>query len=142
MPSAVIAEDEDVLRDELRSSLASLWPELHIAARHVDDGPGMVVITTDTMRSSHRSAFAFERAKYRTVEALVVSQVSSIRTVLDMMASVYFFDIVLSDKLYFRARGGSSVASLPINLYAACMPGVSPTSVTGSGRRRSRRSVS
>lgn len=46
------------------------------------------------------------------VRALVVSQVSSIRTVLDMMASVYFFDIVLSDKLYFRARGGSSVASL------------------------------
>lgn len=46
------------------------------------------------------------------VRALVVSQVSSIRTVLDMMASVYFFDIVLSDKLYFRARGGASIASL------------------------------
>lgn len=46
------------------------------------------------------------------VRALVVSQVSSIRTVLDMMASVYFFDIVLSDKLYFRARGGSSAMTL------------------------------
>lgn len=46
------------------------------------------------------------------VRALVVSQVSSIRTVLDMMASVYFFDIVLSDKLYFRARGGSSALTL------------------------------
>lgn len=46
------------------------------------------------------------------VRALVVSQVSSIRTVLDMMASVYFFDVVLSDKLYFRARGGSSSLTL------------------------------
>jgi hypothetical protein len=46
------------------------------------------------------------------VRALVVSQVSSIRTVLDMMASVYFFDIVLADKLYFRARGGASAMTL------------------------------
>jgi hypothetical protein len=46
------------------------------------------------------------------VRSLVVSQVSSARSVLDMMASVYFFDIVLSDKLYFRARGGASAATL------------------------------
>lgn len=30
-PSALIAEDEAVLRDELRSHLATLWPELRIA---------------------------------------------------------------------------------------------------------------
>ena len=30
-PTALIAEDEPVLRDELRSHLASLWPELRIA---------------------------------------------------------------------------------------------------------------
>jgi DNA-binding LytR/AlgR family response regulator len=29
-PTALIAEDEAVLRDELRSHLAALWPELHI----------------------------------------------------------------------------------------------------------------
>ncbi len=46
------------------------------------------------------------------VRALVVGQVSSARSVLDMMASVYFFDIVLSDKLYFRARGGASALTL------------------------------
>lgn len=46
------------------------------------------------------------------VRALTVAQVSSARTVLDMMASAYFFDIVLSDKLYFRARGGASAATL------------------------------
>ena len=29
-PTALIAEDETVLRDELRSHLAALWPELRI----------------------------------------------------------------------------------------------------------------
>ena len=29
-PTAVIAEDEGVLRDELRSHLAALWPELQV----------------------------------------------------------------------------------------------------------------
>lgn len=36
-PSAVIAEDEPVLRDELAEMLGSLWPELDIVAR-VGDG--------------------------------------------------------------------------------------------------------
>ena len=46
------------------------------------------------------------------VRAMAIAQVSSVRTVLDMLASAYFFDIVLSDKLYFRARGGSSALTL------------------------------
>jgi DNA-binding LytR/AlgR family response regulator len=36
-PTAVIAEDEPLLRTELRETLAALWPELVIAAE-VDDG--------------------------------------------------------------------------------------------------------
>ena len=35
-PTAVIAEDEPLLREELRSALASLWPELEIAAEAED----------------------------------------------------------------------------------------------------------
>jgi DNA-binding LytR/AlgR family response regulator len=35
-PTAVLAEDEAVLRDELRTRLAALWPELHIAAEAAD----------------------------------------------------------------------------------------------------------
>ena len=46
------------------------------------------------------------------VNSMVISQVSSARSVLDMLASVYFFDIVLSDKLYFVARGGASAVTL------------------------------
>ena len=33
-PTAVIAEDEGVLRDELRSHLAALWPELQIVGEY------------------------------------------------------------------------------------------------------------
>ena len=36
-PSAVIAEDEPILRDELSEMLGSLWPELNVVAR-VGDG--------------------------------------------------------------------------------------------------------
>jgi len=35
-PTAVLAEDEAVLRGELRARLADLWPELHIAAEAAD----------------------------------------------------------------------------------------------------------
>lgn len=34
--SAVLAEDEPVLRDELREALAALWPELHVAGEARD----------------------------------------------------------------------------------------------------------
>jgi DNA-binding LytR/AlgR family response regulator len=36
MPDAIIAEDEPLLRDELRQTLAGLWPELRIAAEAED----------------------------------------------------------------------------------------------------------
>jgi len=47
------------------------------------------------------------------VRALAVAQVSSGRAVLDMLGSVYFFSACLSDKIYFRPRGGASVATIP-----------------------------
>lgn len=46
------------------------------------------------------------------VHALAVSQVASARSVIEMLMSTYFFDAVLADKIYFRPRGGSSVATL------------------------------
>ena len=36
MPTAVIAEDEPLLREGLRESLAALWPELRICAEAED----------------------------------------------------------------------------------------------------------
>lgn len=49
----------------------------------------------------------------RPVRALSVGQVSNARTVLEMLAASYYFDCVLSDKLYFRPRGGAPVAAIP-----------------------------
>ena len=49
----------------------------------------------------------------RPVRALAVGQVSNVRNTLEVIASSYQFDAVLSDKLYFRKRAGASVASIP-----------------------------
>lgn len=49
----------------------------------------------------------------KPVRVFSVSQVCSTRTCLDMLAAAYFFDCVLSDKLYFRPRGGASAVTIP-----------------------------
>ncbi len=53
------------------------------------------------------------------VRALAVSQVSTVRGVLEMLQSVYFFDVVLGDKLRFVARGGASIATIAFDDLAA-----------------------
>lgn len=47
------------------------------------------------------------------IRGLVVSQITSIRSVLDIIRNCYFVDCVVSDKLYFFAMGGASVATIP-----------------------------
>lgn len=50
----------------------------------------------------------------KPVRALAVSQVSNTRSgALEMLMSAYFFESVLSDKLYFRPRGGASAVTIP-----------------------------
>jgi hypothetical protein len=49
----------------------------------------------------------------KPVRALAVSQVSNTRVVLELLMSAYFFEAVLSDKLYFRPRGGASAVTIP-----------------------------
>jgi len=44
MPSAIIAEDEANLRDELREALARLWPELTIAAEAEDGDAALAAL--------------------------------------------------------------------------------------------------
>jgi len=46
------------------------------------------------------------------LRAMAISQVTSARQVLDMLASAYFFEAVASDKIYFRPRGGAPVKTL------------------------------
>ena len=51
MPNAIIAEDEAVLRGELRARLAELWPELVISAE-ASDGPVRPGLSTRMRRTS------------------------------------------------------------------------------------------
>ncbi len=46
------------------------------------------------------------------VHGMAISQVSSVRSVLEMLMGCYFFDCVTSDKLYFRARAGAVVDTI------------------------------
>lgn len=46
------------------------------------------------------------------VRAMANSQVSTVRNALETLASVYFFDAILSDKIYFRPRGSAPVTTI------------------------------
>lgn len=46
MPTALIAEDEPLLRAELKQALAELWPELHIVAETADGAATLAALRT------------------------------------------------------------------------------------------------
>jgi len=60
-------------------------------------------------------------ATTRPVHSLAISAVSSARTVLDMLASTYQFECVLSDKLYFKPRGSAPVATLTFDEFGVAV---------------------
>lgn len=47
------------------------------------------------------------------MRGLALTQVAPTRSAIEVLQTAYFFDAVLSDKLYFRRRGGASVATVP-----------------------------
>lgn len=49
----------------------------------------------------------------RKVRSLAVSQINATRAILEILMSAFFFEIVVSDKIYFRPRGGAPVAAIP-----------------------------
>jgi hypothetical protein len=49
----------------------------------------------------------------RQVRGLATTQVGNTRALLELLATAYFFECVLSDKLYFRPRGAAAVATIP-----------------------------
>ena len=44
---------------------------------------------------------------------MLIGQVTSVRSVLDMIRNCYFVDCVLTDKIYFFPMGGASVVTIP-----------------------------
>lgn len=49
----------------------------------------------------------------RKARSMAISQIANTRQALDLLMSAYFFELTVSDKLYFRPRGSSSVAAIP-----------------------------
>lgn len=49
----------------------------------------------------------------RDVRSLAISQVAPMRPTLELLMSAFFFEMVVSDKIYFRPRGVASVADIP-----------------------------
>lgn len=63
----------------------------------------------------------------KPVRGLAISQSTSMREVLQILQSAYFFDAVLSDKLYFKPQGGAALATLQYDqLGASSTPGGDP----------------
>lgn len=48
------------------------------------------------------------------VNSLAITQVSNIRNTLELLAQAYNFDMIASDKLYFRLKGQASVQAIPL----------------------------
>lgn len=49
----------------------------------------------------------------KNVRALAISQVAPTRQVLELLMSSFYFEVTVSDKIYFRPRGGAAVATIP-----------------------------
>ena len=61
----------------------------------------------------HQASSASLATITKPVRALAVSQVGATRSVLEQLQAGYFFEACLSDKLYFRPRASSPVATIP-----------------------------
>lgn len=49
----------------------------------------------------------------RKAKSLAISQIAPTRPTLELLMSAFFFEMVVSDKIYFRPRGVASVADIP-----------------------------
>lgn len=59
----------------------------------------------------------------RRVRGLAVSQVMPARNALELLMSAFFFEMTVSDKIYFKVRGGDSAATIPYEDLGAAAPG-------------------
>lgn len=79
--------------------------------------PNMVdledVATTLALRCPPLTAATVDFSDLAGIEVRGFAAVGSMRQALEQLASAYYFGHVVSDKLYARLRGGSSVATIP-----------------------------
>lgn len=66
----------------------------------------------------------------KRVRGLALSQITSTRTVLEMLSTTHFFDMTISDKLYFVPRAGAVAATIPYADLGYGDPGSEPEPLT------------
>jgi DNA-binding LytR/AlgR family response regulator len=83
MPTALIAEDEPLLRAELKQALAELWPELHIVAETADGAAALTALRT------HAPDFAFLDINMPKASGLDVARVRPPGTVIVFLTAYH-----------------------------------------------------
>ena len=83
MPTALIAEDEPLLRAELKQALAELWPELHIVAETADGAATLAALRT------HAPEFAFLDINMPKASGLDVARVRPPGTVIVFLTAYH-----------------------------------------------------
>ena len=95
------------------------WPDVDTTATTLSPSPENLsdVVSRLCLRAglsaSQIDLSGISSSPSKLVRGMAIAQVSSTRSVLEMLMSAYFFEAKVSDKIYFVDRGGSSVVTIP-----------------------------
>lgn len=96
------------------SAVAATYQVVNV---NINATSGLALVVSRLMQRAGLSPAQYDvsgiAAISKPVRALTITQVSTVRATLEMLMSVYYFEATVSDKIYFRARGGVSVATIP-----------------------------
>ena len=134
MPTALIAEDEPLLRAELKQALAELWPELHIVAETADGAATLAALRT------HAPEFAFLDINMPKASGLDVARVRPPGTVIVFLTAYHqhaldAFDVGAVDYLVKplnRGRLLETIARLQLRQQPAVAPAPAAATVASA----------
>jgi len=135
MPTALIAEDEPLLRAELKQALAELWPELHIVAETADGAATLAALR------AHAPEFAFLDINMPKASGLDVARVRPPGTVIVFLTAYHqhaldAFDVGAVDYLVKplnRGRLLETISRLQLRLRPAVAPAPGPSAASAAG---------
>jgi len=130
MPTALIAEDEPLLRAELKQALAELWPELHIVAETADGAATLAALRT------HAPDIAFLDINMPKASGLDVARVRPPGTVIVFLTAYHqhaldAFDVGAVDYLVKPLNRGRLLETIS-RLQLRRQPAVAPAAATAT----------
>jgi hypothetical protein len=92
---------------------------VYVPVSVLPDGVAISDLVSDLMVRAGLSTSQFDvsalSAIQKRVRSLAISRIEATRLSLEQLMSCFFFELTTSDKIYFRPRGGSTVATIPTN---------------------------